>query len=213
MALKREVPERSAEQVLALLAAWASTGLDPALVASLRRSTWYRHWHRAGMTRRRLRTAAPKRYRRWEAPEPGALWQSDVMNGPYLPDPTPEDPDRKRATDCLVLMDDYSRRIVAGRFAWSADSTLLEALLWEALQKWGAPERLYTDNGAIYTSDRLETILARLTVRLVHAPPYTFRKGETGAAVGPYPILVFAGITRPTRRIARRPQHLVWRLV
>ena len=174
VAFKREVPERSAEQVLALLTAWCPTvGLDPHLVTTIHRSTLYRHWQRAGITKRRLRTAAPKRYRRWEAPEPGALWQTDVMNGPYIPDPTPEDPHRKRATYCLVLMDDFSRRIVAGRFAWAADSTLLEALLWDALQKWGAPERLYTDNGAIYTSDRLDVIGARLNIRLIHTPPYT----------------------------------------
>ena len=174
MAFKREVPERSADQVLTLLAVWCPTvGLDAELVTGIKRSTLYRHWQQAGVTRQYLRTAHPKRYRRWEAPEPGALWQSDVMNGPYLPDPTAEDPDRKRPTYCLVLMDDYSRRIVAGRFAWAADGVLLEALLWEALQKWGAPARLYTDNGAIYTSDRLETLTARLNIRLVHTPPYT----------------------------------------
>ncbi|AEW04158.1 Integrase catalytic region [Sulfobacillus acidophilus DSM 10332] len=173
VALKREVPERSADQVMALLRAWAPTaGLDAGLVDRMRRSTLYRHWASAGITRRRLRTAAPKRYRRWEAPEPGALWQSDIMNGPYLPDPTPEDPQRKRPTYCWVLMDDYSRRIVAGQFAWQADLTVLEDLLWEALQRWGAPQRLYVDNGGPYSSDRLATICARLNIRLIHATPY-----------------------------------------
>ncbi len=159
--------------MLALLTAWAPTaGLDPILVRRIRRSTLYRQWHQAGLTRRHLQVAAPKRYRRWEAPAPGALWQTDVMNGPYLPDPTAEDPDRKRPTYCLVLLDDYSRRIVAGRFAWAADTALLEELLALALTRWGAPARLTTDNGGIYTSDRLETILARLDIRLTHTPPY-----------------------------------------
>ncbi len=174
VAFKREVPERSAEQVLALLTAWCPTAaLDPVAVAHISPSTLYRHWHRAGITRRRLQSAAPKRYRRWEAPAPGALWQSDVMNGPYLLDPTPEDPERKRATYCLVLMDDYSRRIVAGRFVWQADSETLEQLLGEAWQRWGLPQKFYTDNGGIYVSHRLEIVLARLAVRLLHTPPYT----------------------------------------
>lgn len=174
VAFKQEVPERSATQVLALLTAWcASVAGDPAAVARISPSTLYRHWHRAGITRRRLHAAAPKRYRRWEAPAPGALWQTDVMNGPYLPDPTADDPDRTRATYCLMLLDDYSRRIVAGRFVWHADSETLEQLLAEAWQRWGVPEKLYTDNGGIYVSHRLEIVLARLAVRLTHTPPYT----------------------------------------
>lgn len=171
---KREVPERSAEQVLALLAAWAPTvGLAPALVARVRRATVYRQWARHGLTRRRLQEAAPKRYRRWEAAAPGDLWQTDVVNGPYLPDPTADDPDRKRATYGLTLVDDYSRRVVAGQFVWSADSDRLEQLLWEAFLRWGVPRRIYTDQGAIYTSDRLALICGRLDVRLIHTPPYT----------------------------------------
>jgi putative transposase len=78
--LQREVPERSAAQVLALLAAWAPTvGIDPAVIARIRPSTLSRHGQQAGITRRQLWVAAPQRYRRWEAPTPGALWQSDVM--------------------------------------------------------------------------------------------------------------------------------------
>lgn len=172
--LKREVPERSAAQVCALLAAWAPTvGLDPAAVPRIRRATLYRQWRQAGLTRRALAVAAPKRYRRWEAPAPGALWQTDAMNGPWIPDPTPADPTRRRATYCVVLMDDYSRRVVAGQFAWAADAALLEDLLAAAVAQWGAPERVYCDNGKIYVSDRFATVLARLGTRLVHTPPYT----------------------------------------
>jgi len=173
VAFKRAVPSRSAEQVLALLAAWApEAGIDPAVIAGIRRATLYRHWHQAGITRRSGPWPAPRRFRRWEATAPGVLWQSDVMDGPYVPDPTPEDPQRKRKTYCLVILDDYSRRIVAGRFAWAADSALLEQLLWEALHRWGAPARFYCDNGAIYVTERLETILARLHIRLIHSRPY-----------------------------------------
>lgn len=173
-AFKREVPERSADQVLALLEAWAPTvGLPLAVIHQVRRATLYRQWARHGLTRHQLHGAAPKRFRRWEAQAPGHLWQTDVMNGPYLPDPTATQPDRKRATYCLVILDDYSRRVVAGRFAWHADSALLEQLLWEAIQRWGAPQRLYTDQGAIYTSDRLGVLCGRLNIRLVHTPPYT----------------------------------------
>ena len=144
--LKREAPQRSATQVCALLAAWAPTvGLDPAAVGRIRRATLYRQWHQAGLTRRQLAVAAPKRYRRWEAPAPGSLWQSDVMNGPWISDPTAEEPTRRRATYCLVLLDDYSRRVVAGRFAWAADAALLEELLAAAVAQWGAPERVYCD--------------------------------------------------------------------
>ena len=63
VAFKREVPERSADQVLALLYAWAPTAGMPAVaIDAVRRSTLYRHWHRAGWTKKRIRTAPPKRY-------------------------------------------------------------------------------------------------------------------------------------------------------
>ena len=144
--MKREAPQRSATPVCALLAAWAPTvGLDAAAVGRIRRTTLYRQWHQAGLTRRHLAVAAPKRYRRGEAPSPGALWQSDVMNGPWIPDPTAEEPTRRRATYGLVLLDDNSRRVVAGRFAWAADAALLEELLAAAVAQWGAPERVYCD--------------------------------------------------------------------
>ena len=77
-----------------------------------------------------------------------------------MPDPTAEEPTRRRATYCLVLLDDYSRRVVAGRFAWAADAALLEELLAAAVAQWGAPERVYCDNGQIYPSDRPTTVLA-----------------------------------------------------
>ncbi len=82
VAFKREVPERSADQVRALLRAWAPTvGIPVTAVDTIRRSTLYRHWHRTGWTKKRIRITAPQRYRRWEAEAPGDLWQSDVMNG------------------------------------------------------------------------------------------------------------------------------------
>lgn len=62
---------------------------------------------------------------------------------------------------------------MAGQFAWSADTALLEALLWTAIQRWGAPQRLYTDNGLVYLSRQLEGFLARLDIRLIHTLPYT----------------------------------------
>lgn len=44
-AFKREVPERSADQVLALLEAWAPTvGLPLAVIHQVRRATLYRQW-------------------------------------------------------------------------------------------------------------------------------------------------------------------------
>lgn len=113
------------------------------------------------------------------------------MNGPFLPDPTPAQPDRMRATYCLVILDDDSRRIMAGQLAWSADTDLREALLRQALERWGAPRRLYCDNGQIYVSRRLEGILARLDIRLIHTLAYTPHSGH-----GPRP----PGFPRPPCR-------------
>ncbi len=142
---KREAAERSATPVCAAGGVGADGGLDPAAVGRIGRATWYRPGHSAGLTRRHVASGAPQRYRRGKAPAPESWSQSDAMTGPWIPDPTAEEPTRRRATYCLVLLDDYSRRVVAGRFAWAADAALLEELLAAAVAQWGAPERVYCD--------------------------------------------------------------------
>ena len=69
-------------------------------------------------------------------------------------------------------MDDKSRFIVALRvFDNERESSMLDLLL-EAIRIYGAPQRLYLDNGSTYRGEALQTACGRLGVNLLHASPH-----------------------------------------
>jgi transposase InsO family protein len=164
VALREEVPERSARQIIDILT------LDPGTEArGLKRSTLARHLSRMGKTRRLLK--APKgSFRRYEKDRPNAQWQSDVWYGPYLPDP--RDPDKKRRTYLIAFLDDHSRLITHGAFYGAEDLPSLLDCLKKAILKRGLPARLYCDNGATYTSRQFSRIVAELGIHHLSARPY-----------------------------------------
>lgn len=166
VALREEVPERSARQIIDILA------LDPGTdvkAGQLKRSTLSRHLARLGKTRRALK--APKgSFRRYEKDRPNAQWQSDVWYGPSLPDP--KDPARSRRTYLIAFMDDHSRLITHGAFYWAEDLPSLLDCLKKAICKRGLPARLYCDNGVIYTSKQFSRIVAELGIHHISARPY-----------------------------------------
>lgn len=105
--------------------------------------------------------------RRWEAAYPGDLWHADVCHGPTLIVDGRRIPVRVHA-----LLDDKSRYIVCLRvFAHEREVAMLE-LFVEAIRLYGAPRRLYLDNGATYSGEALATACGRLGVDLSHARPY-----------------------------------------
>ena len=105
--------------------------------------------------------------RRWEAPYPGDLWHADVCHGPTLAVDGRRIPVRVHA-----LLDDTSRYIVALRvFGHEREVAMLE-LLVEAIRLYGAPRRLFLDNGATYSGEALATACGRLGIELIHAKAY-----------------------------------------
>lgn len=105
--------------------------------------------------------------RRWEAAFAGDLWHADVCHGPTLTIDGRRVPVRVHA-----LLDDKSRYIVALRvFGHEREVAMLDLLL-EAIRLYGAPRRLYLDNGATYRGDALATACGRLGIELIHARAY-----------------------------------------
>ena len=111
------------------------------------------------------------------------LWMTDMMFGPTL----------KLAqgqvihTRLFSLLDDCSRLVPHAQYYES------EKLCWfldcfrQGLARRGFPEKLYTDQGKIFTSYHLQIVCANLGVRLCHAAPYAaFSKGKIDAP-GPDP--------------------------
>lgn len=95
------------------------------------------------------------------------LWIADCMHGPYIIDQK-----RKRQVFLISVIDDCSRVIVGSRFFFHENSLSLECVLKEAISRFGLPDHLYTDNGAIFVSTHLQLACARLGIALIHSKPY-----------------------------------------
>lgn len=166
IALRREVPGRSVEQIIAILE--LSGKVEKGV---LKRSTLNEHLVRAGCTRAAVIQATKRRstLRRWEAPHRNAIWQGDAKSGYWLPHPTQAG--KRRQVHLLAWIDDYSR-LAYGQFYWEEQVPRLEDCLKRTILRYGQPQRIYVDNGAIYSSKHLQRICGRLSIRLTHSRPY-----------------------------------------
>lgn len=91
-----------------------------------------------GQRRRRDR-----RWRRWERGEPMELWQMDTVGGFLLADGT--------KAKALTGVDDHSRFCVSAFLMPRESSQKVVAGLMLALQRYGTPAQILTDNGKVFT--------------------------------------------------------------
>jgi transposase InsO family protein len=127
------------------------------------------HLRQAGKTRRLLR-GQPAPTRRFERDHVNALWQSDVSQGPWLPDPTR--PGQARRTHLIAFLDDHSRLVPYGEFFFDEALPRLERVLKVAILRRGVPEAVYVDNGQIFNATQLRSACAALRIELIFASPY-----------------------------------------
>ena len=164
--LKRDVPSRSLERVIDIA---ESTKLVTAGV--LKRSTVHRVLQRHGLSKRKRGKASTDDLDRFEAAFPNDLWQSDMMSGPYLPDPNR--PGKYRRAWLHAFIDDHSRLFLAGRWAFNSDLPTLEIVFREALRRHGLPKRIYYDNGGPYRSKHMKQIVSVLSnQKPIYTTPY-----------------------------------------
>jgi putative transposase len=71
-----------------------------------------------------------------------------------------------------VLVDDYSRLLVHGRWLSDQNTRAGQDVLRAAIQRRGVPEQLLVDNGAPYSNAALQRSCAVLGIRLIHSRPY-----------------------------------------
>lgn len=165
IAARREVPERSVQQIIDTL---EKAGVVPA--GLLRRSTLAQHLVRAGYSRKAMLSCKSQAtFRRFEAAHRNDCWQGDVCH--FLALPHPDRPDRTRKVYLIAFIDDYSR-IVYGQMYWEEKLPRLEDCLKRTILRYGLPRRIYVDNGAIYSARHLSRICGRLAIRLTHSRPY-----------------------------------------
>jgi len=156
VALKREVPARTAAQIVAILHAHAGHG---GLVPSAR--TVQRHFARLELTTR-PDGQPPRAFGRFEAAAPNERWTGDALHGPVI---------GGRKTFLFAFVDDHSRALVGYRWGHSEDTVRLEAALRAGLAARGIPEIVYLDNGSAMVSRQLLRALAVLGIRLTHSRP------------------------------------------
>jgi len=164
IALKQEQPGRSVRQIIAILelAQYVPTGV-------LKESTLSKQLRKRGITRQALTASASGTMRRFEAAYRNAIWQGDVQHTLYLPHP--EKPGKKLMAYLIVFLDDFSRMCVHAQFYFEERGPRLEDCLKKAILKFGIPEMIYVDNGAIYSSHHFERICGRLGTELKHTRP------------------------------------------
>jgi transposase InsO family protein len=68
----------------------------------------------------------------------------------------------------LVMLDGYSRTILAGAIAPSEASWVALMVLYTACLRYGAPETLISDSGGAFTSDAFAAVCQRLALQ--HEP-------------------------------------------
>lgn len=162
LALKEELPSRSSEKIITMLEL-----AKKIKKSSLKARTVSRILYHYGYTR--IFLAKDKRvYIRHEKAIINQMWQSDVMEGFYVPDTNGD----KKLVYLIGFIDDHSRRILHCQFYFDATLTRLEDCLKKAITKFGTPVSLYVDNGKIYISDNFKLICAKLGIRLIYSTPY-----------------------------------------
>jgi transposase InsO family protein len=103
------------------------------------------------LVRHQLIVPAPRRrrvqdYKSWERSRSMELWQMDVVGRIYLKDGT--------QISCVTGIDDHSRFCVSAHLVLRATAHPVCDALLLALQRYGAPEEILTDNGKVFTGKR-----------------------------------------------------------
>jgi transposase InsO family protein len=165
--LRREAPTRSVTQIIQILE-WEGLA-DP---GQIKRSTLQDKLTERGYSSRQMKLYSQTGVaaRRFQKRHRNQLWQSDIKYGPYLPiGPN----GTKKQVYLVVVIDDATRFVLHGAFYPTLDSRIVEDSFRQAVQKYGAPEAIYFDNGKQYRTKWMSRTCSKLGTRLIYAKPYS----------------------------------------
>jgi len=128
------------------------------------RSTFYR-WASLNRPQRPASATAPRRA--FEAGWSAALWQADIMYGPLIARKQRDGRRRQAPTYLVAIIDDHSRLLCEGRFFHTQGMEAWLETLRTACCRRGIPEKLYCDNGKVFTSPQIARIGAVLGMRVI----------------------------------------------
>ena len=162
LSYKKDNPSRSINTLIDLI---ESKGI--ASKKTISRASVHRFLQQQQASKRILADIHTIERRSFVAEHAGDIWQGDVLHGPTI-----QTPDGLKKTYLVSLMDDASRLIAHSAFCFGETALDVEGVLKQAVLKRGLPYKIIIDNGAAYRSGSLQTICARLEIRLVYCRPY-----------------------------------------
>jgi len=116
-------------------------------------------------------------YHRFQAERPLDLVQGDARDGIWL-----DTKDGKKKTYLFLWVDDYSRKILSGRYYLDEKLPRMEDTFKRLVLRWGIPAKVYLDNGSVYIAKQFAWILGELkTTKLHHKPYQAYCKGKVEA--------------------------------
>lgn len=163
--LKKEVPKRSVNQIIFILEQEGYAEPD-----TLKRSTLERHLYKAGYGVKQMemyRQAKKSSSRRFCKPHRMMLIQGDIKYGPKLPIGRNG---AKVQTYLSSAIDDHSRYVIHSVFYDSQEAEIIEDTFHKVVIKAGLFDTAYFDNGKQYVSKQLKLSLAKLGIKVRHAP-------------------------------------------
>lgn len=130
------------------------------------RRTWYRIAARRGRTRpQRRRRTTPRPIPRVQASRAHQAWCWDIT---LLPTPV-----RGEHDAAVVILDLYSRWVVAATVLPTETSQATVPVLQAAIDQYGAPAVIHADGGAVMTSTLIQTLIAEAPSQASHSRPHT----------------------------------------
>jgi len=178
--LVRELPERDVPQIMRLLS------LDETYrekIQEISCRTLYRFLYENGMSKKEryamMSEDSRRAYHKFEAPHSMALVQGDARDGIWI-----KNPEGKLIKTYLFLwLDDYSRKILFGKYYSNEKLPCMEDSFKYMLLRWGIPIKIYLDNGSVYISRQFANVVSDFSIKRVHHKPYqAHSKGKVEAA-------------------------------
>lgn len=166
IALRKEQPARTVEQIIAML---EMEGL--AAPGFIRRSTLAAHLRKAGVPRARAVRKQARAWQRYTASEVHEIWQCDVCDSLRVPDV--DAGGQMRVARLVAVLDDKSRYICYAAFYFRENLPVIEDALKKAIAAHGTPRIFYCDNAKVYHAGQLTEIAARLGFEIRHTRPYS----------------------------------------
>jgi putative transposase len=163
IALRRELPSRSIPTIIQILEMEGKA--EPGF---LKRTTLQDALQREGFSSGMMKiyhdpTCGSQRFQRLHRND---LWQGDIKYGPILKiDGVPTQ------TYLSCLIDDATRMILYAAFYDNMTESIVEDTLHQAVVKYGAPKRLYFDNGSQYRTHWMARACTLLGTKLIYAKP------------------------------------------